>query len=60
MKVADNAALAGLGKPGAEGEAASKAAVVGLKTISADSDGFRKIMIQLAKTVAKSAAVEAC
>lgn len=60
VKVADNAALAGLGKPGAEGEAASKAAVVGLKTISADSDGFRKIMIQLAKTVAKSAAVEAC
>ena len=28
VKVADNAALAGLGKPGAEGEAASKAAMV--------------------------------
>ena len=60
VRVADNPAIAGLGKPGSEGDAASKAAVAALKSVSADAEGFRKIMVQLAKTVAKSAAVEAC
>jgi hypothetical protein len=60
VRIADNPALAGLGKPGSEGDAASRAAVAALKNISADADGFKKIMLQLAKTVAKSAAVEAC
>jgi len=60
VRVADNPALAGLGKPGSEGDAASRAAVAALKNVSSDADGFRKIMVQLAKTVAKSAAVEAC
>jgi len=49
-------ALAGLGKPGEEGKVAQRAAVQALKDISADSKGFKDLMIQLAKTVSQPGA----
>ena len=62
VKVASTPAIAGLGKPGAEGEAAMRAAVGALKALSKDSEGFTKLMKQLVKTVQKSsvATPEAC
>lgn len=59
-KVADVPALAGLGKSGAEGKAAMVAAVEAMKSKATDSEVFTKLMIQLAKTVAKSVRVSAC
>lgn len=57
--VADNPAIAGLGKPGDEGKAAMVAAVTALKSKASDAGAFTKLMMQLAKTVSKSATVEA-
>ena len=54
----DTPALAGLGKPGEEGLAAMKASVNALKAMASNSTAFTKIMIQLAKTITKSAFVE--
>lgn len=56
---ADSPALAGLGKPGDEGRAAMVAAVAALTAKASDGAAFTKIMIQLAKTISKSATVEA-
>lgn len=56
--VADHPAIAGLGKPGAEGNAAMTAAVNAMRAKVADPVAFTKLMVQLAKTVSKSAVVE--
>lgn len=59
-RLSDTPALAGLGKPGDEGRAAMSAAVTALKTKAADATAFDKVMVQLAKTLVKTAAIEAC
>lgn len=58
-RTADTPALAGLGKPGDEGRAAMTASANALKAKASDAAAFTKIMTQLAKTITKSAAVEA-
>lgn len=58
-RISDTPALAGLGKPGDEGRAAMIAAVTALKTKASDATAFTKVMEQLAKSISKSAAVEA-
>ena len=63
VTVSENPALAGLGKPGDEGQAAMIAAQKGLKSLAAKPDVFKKIMKQLAKTISKpvlAASAEAC
>jgi hypothetical protein len=55
----DTPALAGLGKPGDEGKAAMLASVNALKVKSSDAGAFTKVMVQLARTITKSATVEA-
>lgn len=57
-RVADVPALAGLGKSGDEGMAAMQASVSALKAKASDTAAFTKIMVQLAKSLAKSAAAE--
>jgi len=55
LTVAANPIIANLGKPKEDGgEAAQRAAVDALKALSKDSNGFKKLMDQLAKTVVKS------
>ncbi len=58
--IAESPALAHIDKLGSEGAAAQKVAVAALKGMAADAQGFQKIMQALAKSVVKSAAVEAC
>ena len=58
-RIAFTPALAGLGKSGEEGRAAMTASVNALKAMASDAAVFNKIMTQLAKTISKSAAVEA-
>lgn len=57
-EIAATPALAGLGKPGDEGMAAMRASVGALKAMVADSTSFTKIMVQLGKTVSKTAVIE--
>jgi hypothetical protein len=57
-RLADHPALAGLGKPGAEGTAAQKAAVEALKAQAENPTAFTKILEQLAKSLSKSVQVE--
>jgi len=52
-------ALAGFGKPGEEGHAAAVAAMEALQAKASDHAAFTKIMVQLAKSISKSVAVEA-
>lgn len=56
----DVPAIAGLGKPGDEGRAAMEAAVNALKTKASDAEAFSQVMVQLAKTVRKSAIAAPC
>lgn len=56
--ISDTPALAGLGKPGDEGMAAMQASIGALKAMVADSAIFTKIMVQLARSIAKSALAE--
>jgi hypothetical protein len=56
--VAATPALAGLSKPGDEGNAAMVAAVNALKAKASDGAAFTKVMQQLARTISKSVAVE--
>jgi hypothetical protein len=57
--IADTPALAGLGQPGEAGLAAMKASVAALSALSKNSEGFEKLMRQLAKTLTIEAQAEA-
>ena len=57
--IADAPALAGLGQPGEAGLAAMKASAAALSALSKNSEGFEKLMRQLAKTLTIEAQVEA-
>jgi hypothetical protein len=58
VTIAEAPALVNLGKDGAEGRAAQKAAADGLAIKAADSTKFQKTLEALAKTVVKSSAVD--
>ena len=58
-KTSETPALSGLGQPGEAGLAAMKASVAALSALARNSEGFEKLMRQLAKTLTIEAQVEA-
>ena len=58
VTLAENPALAGLGKPGREGTEAQKVAAEAMARKAGDPAAFTKLLEQLAKTLSKQAQVE--